>query len=206
MRSSINDMLEVYGFLQEEADEAVLPWLEGRWETDLFNPETLKEAGKRLGAGAAVGAAIGLAADIASAGLSLGTGSMIGAAIGGIASQGWGPFSRKIVNQARGVQEATLENEVLLLMAEHMVRLLWALEQRGHAAMGKITVNGDSSEKMNQEMKMLVHSVQPARSHPEWDASASGKSQASASRDRLLHEVMAKAENVIALQAGNEFD
>jgi GTPase Era involved in 16S rRNA processing len=204
MRRGIADMLEVYGFRKEDADEAVLPWLEGRWEADLFNPETLKEAGKRLGAGAAVGAAIGLTADIASAGLSLGTGSVIGAAIGGIASQGWGPFSRKLVNQARGVQEVTLENEVLLVTAEHMIKLLGVLEQRGHAAMGKVMIQGEISEDMSKEMRALIHAVQPARGHPEWAAQDSRRRSGSSQRERLTREVMSKADQLIAMQVPQE--
>jgi hypothetical protein len=201
MRKSVADMLEVHGFRKEDADEAVLPWLEGRWEADLFNPETLKEAGKRLGKGAAVGAAIGLAADIASAGLSLGTGSMIGAAIGGIASQGWGPFSRKLANQARGVQEVTLENEVLLIMAEHMVMLLWILEQRGHAAMGKVVVGGDLSAELRKEMNTLISAVQPARSHPEWNSAEFGRRAETAQRESFVNELMRKTGSVVALQS-----
>ncbi|MDQ9169130.1 GTPase/DUF3482 domain-containing protein [Oxalobacteraceae bacterium R-40] len=204
MRRSVSDLLDVYGFREDDANEAVLPWLQGRWETDLFNPETLKEAGKRLGAGAAVGATIGLAADIASAGLTLGTGSMLGAAIGGIASQGWGPFSRKIANQARGIQEVSLENEVLLVMAEHMVRLLWALERRGHAAMGKVVVEGDASGTLRQEMKALIQAVQPARSHSEWDASHTKKHIRSSQREKTVQQVMGHVGKIIALQTQDE--
>lgn len=204
MRESIADMLAVHGFRQEDANEAVLPWLEGRWEADLFNPETLKEAGRRLGKGAAVGAALGLAADIASAGLSLGTGSVIGAALGGIASQGWGPFSRKLANQARGVQEVTLENAVLLIMGEHMVKLLWALEQRGHAAVGKVVVGGDLTDEIKKELNALIDAVQPARGHPEWNTAEFGTQAETAQRERFIHELMLKASGVAALQAGNE--
>ena len=44
---------------------ADLPWSSGRWEADLFHPQTLLDAGHKLGKGAAVGAAVGLAADVA---------------------------------------------------------------------------------------------------------------------------------------------
>jgi hypothetical protein len=204
MRRSIKSLLEVYGFREDEADEAVLPLLEGRWETDLFNPETLREAGKRLGTGAAVGAAIGLAADVASAGLSLGTGSLIGAAIGGLASQGVGPVSRKLMNRARGVQEVTLENEVLLIMAEHMVRLLWALEQRGHAASGKVAVGGNAVTAMTDEMNAMMNTLQAARGHPEWDVSVSPRQAGGAQRESLIDTVAAKLGAVVALEKNDE--
>ncbi|MGV3741989.1 MAG: GTPase/DUF3482 domain-containing protein [Burkholderiaceae bacterium] len=204
MRRSIRSLLEVYGFREDEADDAMLPLLEGRWETDLFNPETLREAGKRLGTGAAVGAAIGLAADVASAGLSLGTGSLIGAAIGGIASQGVGQTGRKLMNRARGVQEVTLENEVLLVMAEHMVRLLWALEQRGHAASGKVAVGGNAPKAIMDEMKAVMNTLQAARSHPEWDVSVNPRQAGSAQRDRFIDSVAAKLGAAVELEKNDE--
>lgn len=164
-RTAIDDLLAVYGFRPGDADAAVIPWLDGRWEDDLFNPETLRDASRKLGTGAAVGAAIGLAADIALAGLSLGAATAAGAAVGGLASQGWGQFGRRLANKVRGVQELTLENEVLYVLAAQMVDLLAALELRGHAAQGKVET-GQGAE--SAELKPLVARLQAARGHPDW--------------------------------------
>lgn len=167
-RRAIDDLLAVYGFRSEDADAAVLPWLDGRWEDDLFNPETLREASRKLGTGAAVGGAIGLAADIAFAGLSLGAGTALGAAIGGLASQGWGQFGRRLANKLRGVQELTLENEVLYVLAAQMLDLLAALEQRGHAAQGKVAIPDGGAVQDPAPFKQMVAGLQDARGHPEW--------------------------------------
>jgi hypothetical protein len=196
-RRCVDDLLQIYGFRQEDADAAVLPWLNGRWETDLFSPESLQDAGKKLGKGAAVGAAFGLAADIALAGLSLGAGTAIGAALGGLASQGWGHFGRGLINKARGIQELTLENEVLLVMAEHMVNLLCALEQRGHAAAGKVSGGQETSQGVNDKLKAVIGAVQPARSHPDWELTANGRSSADAQRSRLIDVLMQSVKNVV---------
>ena len=204
-RRSIDDLLLVYGFRKEDADEAVLPWLDGRWEADLFNPETLRDASKKLGTGAAVGAAIGFAADLALAGLSLGAASAIGAAIGGIASQGWGQFGRTLINKARGIEALTLENEVLLVMAEHTLNLLWALEQRGHAAMGKVAHQRQTPQEVNEKLKQLIEAVQPARSHPDWESTNRGKYSEYAQRSRFIHEVTDKIKHVVSSRTGDAY-
>lgn len=199
-RKSIDDLLAVYGFRKEDADEAVLPWLDGRWEADLFNPETLRDASKKLGTGAAVGAAIGLAADLALAGLSLGAASAIGAAIGGIASQGWGQFGRTLINKALGIEALTLENEVLLVMAEHLLNLLAALEQRGHAAMGKISNRQQTPPTLNDKLRQLIVTVQPARSHPDWASDMRHHYMENSQRSRLLDAIAHKIASVADLK------
>lgn len=166
-RTAIDDLLAVYGFRPDDADAAMLPWLDGRWEDDLFNPETLRDASRKLGAGAAVGAAIGFTADLALAGLSLGAATAVGAAVGGLASQGWGQFARRLSNKVRGVQELTLENEVLFVLAAQMISLLAALERRGHAAQGKVEV-GPGTEP--EQLKPLIAKLQAARGRPDWAA------------------------------------
>jgi hypothetical protein len=133
----------------------------------------LRDAGRRLGTGAALGGAIGLAADVALAGLSLGTGTALGAAIGGLASQGWGQFGRRLANKMRGMQELTIENEVLFVLARQMMDLLVALEQRGHAAQGKIAAPAGTGDETGAELKQLIAALQAARSHPQWVSAGS---------------------------------
>lgn len=197
-RCGIDDLLAVYGFRKEDADEAVLPWLDGRWEADLFNPETLRDASKKLGTGAAVGAAIGFAADLALAGLSLGAASAIGAAIGGIASQGWGQFGRTLMNKALGIEALTLENEVLLVMIDQMLQLMWALEQRGHAAMEKISGRRQMPQAVNEQLRQLIEAVQPARSHPDWESANRSRYFDDAQRGRFVHGTAEKIRNIVA--------
>lgn len=166
-RVAVDDLLGVYGFRSEDAEAALLPFLDGRWEDDLFNPETLRDASRKLGAGAAIGGAIGLTADIAVGGLSLGAATALGATIGGIASQGWGQFGRRVANKLRGVHELTLESEVLYVLAAQMLDLLAALEQRGHAAQGKV-LPAPGQDRPANEIRQLVGLLQPARSYPQW--------------------------------------
>jgi len=163
----IDELLALYGFREGDAHEAPLPLLQGRWAMDVFSPEALRHAGVRLGKGAAVGAAIGVAADLAVAGLSLGAGAAVGGAIGGVAAQGWKPFGRRLVNRLRGVHELTVEDGVLQVLAAWQLALLHALEQRGHAATQRIAQ--PASEAATAGLAEVVQAVQPARSHPDWE-------------------------------------
>ena len=174
----VQAVLAVYGFRPGDAEVASVPWSSGRWEADLFHPQTLKDAGQKLGTGAAVGAAVGLAADVALAGLSLGTGTALGAAVGGLASQGWSQVPRKIANRMRRIDELTLEDEVLQLLATSLVRLCAALEQRGHAALERLSIDAqaspDSTVPGASVGLALLASLAPARSHPDWELASVG--------------------------------
>ena len=191
VRLCMDGLLQVYGFRREEADVAALPWLDGRWQDDLFNPETLKQAGKRLGQGAAIGASLGLIADIAVAGVSLGAGAVVGGAVGGMVTQGWRQFGHKLVNKIRGVQELTLENELLLVVATHLLGVQRALAQRGHAAAQKIVVGGEKAVASDAALRQLVTLAQPARSHPRWERRA-GERGAESSQRRALVDTLAE--------------
>ncbi|VTU17773.1 GTP-binding protein YsxC [Variovorax sp. SRS16] len=165
---SADDLLALYGFRDGDADEAPLPLVEGRWTMDFFHPEALKDAGLLLGKGVAVGAAVGVVADLALAGLSLGAGAALGGAIGGAVSQGWGPLGRKLVNKLRDLHELTVEDRVLIVLAGWQLQLLRALEQRGHAAIDRIAAPAGSAA-APRALADLVRAAQPARSHADWE-------------------------------------
>ena len=181
----MDQLLALHGFGRETAQAAELPQLAGRWDDDLFNPEGLKRAGQQFGTGAAIGGAIGLAADVALAGLSLGAAATLGAAVGGMASQGIGPLGRKLINKLRGVQELTLEDATLLRVAGQQLSLLGALEQRGHAALAVLRDDEAQQPLPVAPGPLLLRALRPARAHPEW------ASAVSESRDRQI-AVLAK--------------
>lgn len=163
MRHAVEDLLAIHSFQADEVDTALLPWTDGRWEADLFSPSVLRDASLKLGTGAAIGAAIGLAADVALAGLSLGAATTMGAAIGGVASQGFGVFGRRLMNKARGIQELSLESEVLWVCARHLLGLLASLERRGHAAQGRISLAMKEDAAIDALLNKLIGALQPAR-------------------------------------------
>ncbi|HCS09076.1 MAG TPA: DUF3482 domain-containing protein, partial [Pseudomonas sp.] len=68
----VEALLTLYGFRASDAAASDLPLLDGRWGDDLFNPETLKQLGVRVGGGIAAGAAAGAGVDLMVGGLTLG--------------------------------------------------------------------------------------------------------------------------------------
>jgi len=165
----VDTLLGLYGFREGDTAEAPLPQLQGRWTLDLFHPETLRQAGVRLGQGAAVGAAVGVVADLAVGGLSLGAGAALGGALGGALAQGWGPFGRRLVNRLRGTQELTVEDGVLFIVADWQLRLLLALERRGHGSTARVdTGTTPPAPGVAKALAAAVRATQPARGHAEW--------------------------------------
>jgi hypothetical protein len=163
-----------HGFPPVESGQApahLVDGLAGRWEDDLFNAEVLKNAGGKLAGGAALGAAIGLGADVALAGLSLGTGAALGAAVGSIASQGLAPTGRKLLHRVTGQLDLTLEDAALVVLAGRLLAAQEALERRGHGASGAwMRPAGMPVDEAGADG--LVQGVTPARGHPEWAAAA----------------------------------
>jgi hypothetical protein len=177
-----------HGFAGHVPASGGLPGLAGRWEDDLFNREVLKDAGGKLAGGAAVGAAIGLGADVALAGLSLGAGTAVGAAVGGMASQGFSSFSRKVLNRITGQLDLSVEDGVLVALAEHLLAWLQALALRAHGAVGPWAWPPNHGL-VAGEQAALLDALRPARGHPEWAASEAGLSGGLAARQRVVDAV-----------------
>ncbi len=169
VRHCVHDLLQMHGFDRDDARLEVLPWTSDRWASDLFNPETLATVGRLLGRGAAAGAAVGFTLDLALAGMSLGAATALGAAIGGALSQGWGQAPRMLRNKLMGVEELTLDNSVLVLLADSLTHLCQVLQARGHAAQDTIELRMAPSSAHRQALLQLLEPLQQARAHPAWE-------------------------------------
>jgi hypothetical protein len=185
VRRCVHDLLQMHGFAPDDATLDVAPWTSDRWASDLFNPETLAHVGRLLGKGAAAGAAVGLTLDLALAGLSLGAATALGAAIGGALSQGWGQAPRMMRNKLMGVEELTLDNSVLVLLADNLVHLCQVLQARGHAARDTIELRMAPSSSHRQALLQLLEPLQQARAHPAWEQRAGEARDHSRQREAL---------------------
>lgn len=207
VEAGVQDVLAVYGFRPGDADVDLAPWSNGRWEDDLFNAQTLKDASQKMGTGAAVGAAVGLVADMAVAGLSLGAATALGAAVGGLASQGWSQVPRKIANRVRGIGELTLENDVLLVLADSLLRLCAVLEQRGHAALAKVHVAAQPGRahdgSADDGLRALIASLAPARSYAHWELAPHAHTSGDARRSQCVERAAQRVRQVLQLQGGH---
>ncbi len=197
-------LLRRFGFRAGDAAEAPLPPLAGADGLDLFNPELLRQAGLRLGQGAAVGAAIGAAADLAVGGLSLGAGALLGGTLGGALAQGLGPLGRRLADRARGLQALTVEDAVLYLVAERQLALVQALEQRGHGAVGAAgsqqspATGTPMDEARARALRAAILATRPARAHADWHAAGALRpSRGGTARDAALERVAAALANAL---------
>ncbi|MFT3666891.1 GTPase/DUF3482 domain-containing protein [Piscinibacter sp.] len=186
-RRAVRELLDLHAFARGDAALAMLPWLDGRWAADLFHPETLRDAGVRFGKGAAIGAGIGLAADAAMAGLSLGAATALGATLGGAISQGFGTLGRRIADAMQGRESLSLEDALILVVAQRLLGLHAALRARGHAAQDRIDL--DANAVPMDRLQALPRAWQPARAHPEWAEGDSPRREAA--RRELLARLRA---------------
>ncbi|THF64115.1 GTPase/DUF3482 domain-containing protein [Pseudothauera rhizosphaerae] len=177
-QACVDALLRLYRFRPDDARAAELPLTDGRWDDDLFNPETLRQMGVRLSTGAAAGAAAGVGIDLLTGGLTLGAAAALGALAGGL-WQTFGHYGERIAARLRGHRELTVDDAILRLVALRQLQLLDALEGRGHAALTPIEVGaaGPAPAKTDKRAARwragpLPGVLQRARAHPAWARAA----------------------------------
>ncbi len=185
----VEDLLRLYAFRPEDAATADLPLLDGRWGEDLFNPETLKQLGVKIGGGLAAGAAAGAGVDLLLGGLTLGTATLIGALAGG-GAQTARHYGNRILGKLRGERELTVDDAVLRLLALRQSQLLKALAARGHAAQHAICL--DSPQERSWREDQLPDSLSKARAHPEWSSLNPGGRLGRAERQETIVRLAAE--------------
>lgn len=205
----IDGLLLAYAFNRHDVLNMPLTMTDGRWQTDLFSPEALREVGIELSKGAAAGALAGAAVDVMTGGLSLGTGTLIGAATGA----GWQGLERwggRLLGRVRGYRELTLDDSILKLLAIRQLKLLQALDRRGHASITPVSVQNQQHENVTippnipntpnslgtdvashtqtviaAQSKAFSQLLRLARQHPEW-SSLQSQFNNSGARDKAV--------------------
>ncbi|THF65843.1 DUF3482 domain-containing protein [Pseudothauera nasutitermitis] len=190
----VDALLALYRFSGTALEEAGLPLAEGRWEEDLFHPETLRLAGVRVGGGVAAGAAAGFGVDLLVGGLTLGTATAVGALAGG-GVQALRQFGGRIADRLGGRRTLTVADAVVALLAVRGLCLVAALERRGHAAMTPIRRFGDALD--GEAGEGIRMELEDARAHPEWSA-LDGRVEANGERRVLVERVAGRLEEALA--------
>lgn len=196
----LNALLITYSFNKHDVLSMPLTLVQGRWETDLFAPEALREVGFELSKGAAAGALAGAAVDVMTGGLSLGTGTLVGAAAGA-GWQGLEKWGGRLLGQIKGHRELTVDDTILKLLCLRQLQLLYALEQRGHAAIEPmhlsvpdlnasthtIKMTGSQPERQHSviDSKAFKKTIRLARQHPDW-STLKGVVSTPQARDRAV--------------------
>lgn len=201
----VTDLLKRYNFRRADLAAADLP-LEGeRWGMDLFHPQALKQMGLHVGKGMAAGAMAGVTVDLFTGGLSLGAAALVGATAGGL-WQGAERVGKRLWGRLQGYQELSVDDSVLRLLALRQLSLVDALERRGHAALGPITVNtellparpADSNQSTTEPANSpptrnriwregkLPEELLEARSQPQW-SNLAPMFESDTRRDEVVH-------------------
>lgn len=177
----VKALLKRYNFRAADFPQHTLPLQGERWGMDLFHPQALKDAGLHVGKGIAAGAMAGVTVDVFTAGLSMGAAALVGAALGGL-WQGTDRLGKRLMGRLKGFRELSVDDAVLRLLQMRQLRLVQALERRGHAAQTPImlAVDGESSTTdPSSDGSHAVTVAQPAppplpdelteaRSQPQW--------------------------------------
>ncbi|MDP2141034.1 MAG: GTPase/DUF3482 domain-containing protein [Gammaproteobacteria bacterium] len=168
-QSCVDALLGLYRFSRQDVATTHLPFSEGGWRDDLFDPRTLTAFGISLGGGAAAGAAAGLGVDLMLGGTTLGAAAAIGALMGG-GLQTIRRFGRRIGRQAlsavTGSRYLRIDDHILQILATRQLFLVQALQARGHAAIEQIAVEDISAPALWQGRLPAV--LQKVREHPDW--------------------------------------
>ncbi|MBF8776165.1 GTPase/DUF3482 domain-containing protein [Pseudomonas fulva] len=183
----VEALLKLYAFRRDDAHASDLPLLDGRWGDDLFNPETLKQLGVRVGGGVAAGAAAGAGVDLLAGGLTLGVAALAGAIAGGALQTARG-YGARLMGKLKGKRELTVDDTVLRLLALRQQQLMVALDHRGHAAQDSIRL-GQLDEKTWRQGKLPEPLVR-ARAHPQWSTLNPGAKPNQAQRQEQLEALV----------------
>ena len=163
----VEALLRLYAFRPDDAQAGDLPLTNGRWGDDLFNPETLRQLGIKLGGGMAAGAATGVGIDLLVGGVTLGAAALLGALAGG-GLQTARNYGGRLLGKLKGQRELTVDDDVLRLLALRQRQLLAALLARGHAATAAIHLRNPSDDAWREAR--LPEALRRARAHPEWSS------------------------------------
>ncbi len=178
-------LLELYRFGRDEFQDDELPLSDGRWQADLFDPETLRHYGLHTSGMAALGAGAGAVVDVSTGGLTLGAGTLTGAVIGAGAGLARSAGSN-LIERIRGRERLQVDDAIVRLLLARALELLTALRRRGHGSPERIRIAIGKT----LERQRLPRRLRRARYHPSWSNLGPGLSGSrSAAVDRLADEL-----------------
>ena len=149
----LSDVLSLFSFTEKELDIMQLPVSNGRWQMDLFSPQTLKLFGLNAGSSALTGAAAGAGLDLMVGGLSLGAAALLGATLGA----GFSTLKRygKDISSVLLKQEWLCTNDTTIeLLYLRGLDLLLHLTHRGHASLHQHTLHADHQTRRNPTLSL----------------------------------------------------
>jgi len=168
-QQTLQQLLSLYQFKQDDVDQHDLPIQQGQWELDLFSSDNLQEFGVKATSNFVKGAGVGVAVDLVAAGMTLGAAAVAGGVMGVL----WGVKQRyydEINAKVRGHRYLCADDLTLQVLWARQLNLLFALQQRGHASVTKMSLANTSSDSVTLP-KQWSKWLKKARQYPQWLAS-----------------------------------
>lgn len=166
-KKCIRRLLKLYQFRKDDIEDSQLPVAQDGWQLDLFSADNLQEFGITLTGNIAKGAGLGVAIDLVTAGMTLGAAAVTGGIVGAL----WGVKQRyydEIQAKIKGSRYICLNDLTLQVLWLRQMKLLAALQKRGHASFAKITYQVTESNRQNILPKNWGTWLRQLRSHPNW--------------------------------------
>ena len=164
-KRAMQQLLTLYQFRLNDLDNSDLAIEQGGWHLDLFSSDNLQEFGITLTSNIAKGAGLGVAIDLATAGLTLGAAALTG----GVAGALWGVKKRyydEIQAKLKGARYICLNDITLQVLWLRQIKLLELLQKRGHASLDKIDYH--IAKPTNEMPKMWNKWLRQLHNHPNW--------------------------------------
>lgn len=165
----VRRLLKLYQFRKGDLAKSELPVEKDGWQLDLFSADNLQEFGIKLTGNIAKGAGVGVAIDLATAGMTLGA----AAVTGGVAGALWGVKQRyydEIQAKIKGCRYICLNETTLQVLWLRQIKLLTLLQQRGHASFDKIDYQVSRQKQKNELPKNWSKWLRKSRNHPDWSS------------------------------------
>ncbi|TEW52222.1 GTPase/DUF3482 domain-containing protein [Psychromonas algicola] len=163
---TLTQLLTLYQFKQHDIDLYELPIQEGQWKLDLFSADNLQEFGIKATSNFVKGAGVGVAVDLVAAGMTLGA----AAVVGGVAGVLWGVKQRyydELQAKLKGHRYLCADDITLQVLWKRQLHLLSVLQQRGHASVNKMSIDGSALNETGLP-KAWAKWLKSARQHPQW--------------------------------------
>ncbi|MBB4212458.1 50S ribosome-binding GTPase [Rhodothalassium salexigens DSM 2132] len=163
----VERLLDLHGFGADDVRLSDFAISHGRWDQDIFDPQTLAQYGVSASKAAATGAGVGVAIDVLAGGMTLGGAAATGAALGFLydtARTYGGRLQARLRREVRlRVDDATLQG-----LAARQMQLLAALLKRGHGAIAPAAT--ETLAPGEATVRQLGRQARRARSTPDWSA------------------------------------
>ena len=184
----VQTLLQLFRFGPDLVSANALPISSGHWDSDLFDPDTLKMFRGRAGSAAMKGAAAGAGIDLLTGGLSLGAATAIGAGAGLLLSGGK-RFGRDISARVRKQRQLCIDEATLEVIWHRQRHLLDALIDRGHAAQQAVQFGDFTDYELPEQWSVWIGKI---RSNRHWTRLDGNAALSDPDREQLVEEIAAE--------------